>query len=43
MRQDLRVSFAPAKSARRLCRDNTQNQLRRVRAVHAAFISLNAD
>jgi hypothetical protein len=43
MRQKSRISFASAKSVRRLCRDNTQNLLRRVCAVHAAFISLNAD
>jgi hypothetical protein len=43
MREDLRIWFAPAKSARRLCPDNAQNLLHRVCAVHAAFISLNAD
>jgi hypothetical protein len=43
MRQESFTSFAPAKSARRVCRDNAQNLLRNLCAVHAAFISLNVD
>jgi hypothetical protein len=43
MRQESFVSFALAKSSRRFCRDNAQILLHMVCAVHAVFISLNAD
>jgi hypothetical protein len=43
MRQESRISFALAKLSLRFCRNNTQEPTRIVWAVHAAFISLNAD
>jgi hypothetical protein len=43
MRQESRSSFALAKFSGRLCRNNAQDSTRIVWAVHAAFISLNAD
>jgi hypothetical protein len=43
MRQESRISFAPAKFFHRFCRNNAQRAALIVRTVHAAFMSLNAD